>query len=459
MAQYGLTKELIESGDLRMMMALEPEGTENKNMFEWARTLDDLIQVKPGKRPALSYDTAALQRYDALQPRFLTSSILIRNGVATSGPLGAYRRGTCVLAGSAADLNIGFLDKVRELGFPIIGLGNVCCTYKKLDFWIGNRDVLSYTPYAIDSQVITAFVRDSYLKDGLWDSVSLKQSGITADRSVNTYGYTLESRPITDWLAADNCRLCDFEVDSTFTVGLSLAIALGFQNILLTGIKFGGSLEEFFCFDEVPYRDSVQRKAAPYTRLRTQFATIYRACAHYGIRIGAVEDTPLPIPRFTIDYLDKVLGNIVMLSRRSAPVKTRITLPPERKRRYLELVKQHQSAMVTPGVLLDTVDAWVKAVPERFGTPAVTKALVDIQDAAKRGGCTGCAKNKLGQPIYAAFEAGVKAEDPVLMKAWKELLPNHYILKLGLLKGTVVSDMIFRDDHVEEKALWEEVKL
>jgi hypothetical protein len=123
------------------------------------------------------------------------------------------------------------------------------------------------------------------------------------------------------------------------------------------------------------------------------------------------------------------------------------------------MVQRHQAAMVTPGVLLDTIDAWVKAVPVWFGTDSVTKAITDLQNAQKRGGCTGCAKNKLGQPVYAAFEAGVKAEDPLLLQAWKEILPNQYILKLGLLKGTVVSDMIFRADHAEEKALWEEVKL
>jgi hypothetical protein len=249
MAQYGLTKELIESGDLRMMMALEPDGTENKQMFEWSRTLDDLIQVREGKRPTLTYDTAALSRYEALQSKFLNARAFVRNGVVTPGPLGAYRHGTCILAGSAASLDAEFLDKVREMGFPVIGLGNVCCTYKKLDFWIGKQDVLSYVPVAIDNQAVTAFVRDIYMKDGLWDSVSLRQSKITAESSVNTYGYELESRPMAEWLAADDCRLSDFGIDSTFMVGLSLAIALGFQNILLTGIKLGGTLDEFFCFD------------------------------------------------------------------------------------------------------------------------------------------------------------------------------------------------------------------
>ena len=115
--------------------------------------------------------------------------------------------------------------------------------------------------------------------------------------------------------------------------------------------------------------------------------------------------------------------------------------------------------MVTPAILLDHAEAFIKKVPDRFNNDVVKNAVAEFKAAQAKGGCTGCMKGRTGKPVYDVFEAGVKARDPILLQVWKEQMPAHYIMKIDLMKGTVLTDMVFRPDHADEQQPWEETKL
>lgn len=459
MPQYGLTKEAIESGDLRIMLAVEPSGSSNNALFERTRALDDLLQIKPGQRPSLVYNVEALGRYNNLQRTIRLQHPFLKEGQEVSGPVGTYTRGTCVLAGTGKSLDFEFLKKAGELGLPIIGLGNISYGDVRIDYWIGRQDVLTYLPGPIETQRIQAFVHADYIEDGLWDPMTKSQARITASQSVNTLGYKTVSTPFEEWLKVPE-NITDGGYGSTFVAGLSLAVLMGFHNIVLTGIDLGGRLSDYFCFPEIPHAETVKRKLGPYTNIRRDFTGIYKACASYGIRIVGVESSPFLIPVLPIKYMERALHSVLALTRRVNPKTVKVTIPAQKKRAYLKMIRDAQNHIVSPTVLLDHAKTLMDRYPVRFNTPEARKAIEDYEAAKRRpGGCTGCLKGKVGQPVYEAFEKAIREQDQEVHKIWKELLPNHYIMKTRLMQGTVVSEMIFREDYAEEEQKWKEAQL
>lgn len=459
MAQYGLTKEVIESGDLRVMLAIDPVGTENNKLFEIVRGYDDLIQVKEGKRNALTYNLEAVGRYNNLQSTLRELRPFLIDEQRVQGPCGVFQRGTCVIAGTAPNLDREFLKTAKEAGIPIIGLGNICYTDLEIDYWIGRQDAISYLPKPMETQRIQAFVNNDFIQEGLWDSVSKKQSNVTPASCVNVLGYRTVGTSFAEWLK-NPAGLTDGGYASSFLTGISLAVVMGFHNVILTGVRLGGNVSDYFVFDEVPHAETIHRKAATYIRIRKHFGDVYKALTDYGIRIVGIGDIPLRIPKLSNKYMSRALHSTLSLTRRVDADKTRVTLPADSKRRYLASVRDCQAHIVTPPILLDHAKELIKMVPARFSTDSIKTAMENYETARIRpGGCTGCQKGKAGQPLYKVFEQGIKDGDTVLLAAWKEILPDQYILKANLMRGTVLTDLVFREDKADEEQKFKDAQI
>jgi len=459
MPQYGLTKEAIESGDLRIMLAVTPNGTDDNRLFERVRKMDDLLGIREGKRPTITYNMDALGRYNNLQKTLRTLHPFKVDGQAVQGPCGLFSRGTCVIAGTAPTLDKEFIKVARGYGLPIIGLGNISYTDVEMDFWLGRQDILNYLPKPMESQRIQAFVNEDSYGNGLWDPMTKKQAKLTPATCANTLSYSVSHTPFDEWLK-DPRGVTDAGHDSSFTTALSLAVLMGCHNIILTGVVLGGQVDDFFVYDEVPHADSIKRKESVYDDIRSGSMRIYNALASYGIRTVSTGIINARIPRLPTDYLNRALHGVLALTKRIDPKRVKVTLPADSKRSYLKAARDIQQHMVTPTVILDKASAFIEKVPARFGSGEVKHAMDEYEKAKRQpGGCTGCMKGKVGRPLYTAFEQGVKDNDPVLLQAWAEILPDHYVLKTQLMQGTVMSEMVFREDRKDEEIKWKQAQI
>jgi len=425
-------------------------GSDRSKLFLELAKKDGLIRIGTGQPPVVGYDMEAMKRQNAWH-QLCSATPFLQDRFGN--PLhfgGLYARGTCVLVGSGPGLDKDFVKAAAERGVVIITTGNSCFLYPEASIWIGAGDILGYLPIPFERNATLAVVPKKYIDESLWDPNSKRQTGKKLREIVGTAYYEADSRSMEEVLQKPG--ISNLGVDSTFTVALTLAVSLGFSNIILTGMDMGGTLEKYFAFDEIPHQDTFQRKTAIYTQIRTLFPQWNKTLLGHALRVVAVVKSPFDIPVFPKNYMLEVLSTIMGLSRRLPAVKDlRLSTPAEKKRTAIKLAAKHAQAILNPVLVLDKLGELVKRVPEIFGTPEMLKVQANLQEQLAKGGCSGCTKNRIGRPVYEAFIKEVFSGSGKLDALWSELFPQHYVIRTN----DQHNPFRFRPDAVKEREEFE----
>lgn len=450
MMPYAFNQELLYSGDLRTFLAMSQPGSDRFKLFEALSKKDGLIRIGTGQPAVIGYDMEAVKRQDAWHQICASSSFLQDRFGKPLFIGGLYARGTCVLVGSGPSLDKEFIKSAAERGAVIITTGNACYLYPEAQIWIGAGDILGYLPIPFERNSTLAVVPKKYLDENLWDATSRRQANRKLREIVATAYYDVDTRSPEEILQKPG--VSNFGVESTFTAALSLAVSLGFSNIILAGMDMGGTLEKYFAFDEIPHQDTFQRKTAVYTQIRTLFPQWNKALLNYALRVVAVDRSPFDIPVFPKDYMLDVLGTIMGLSRRLPVTKElRLSTPAEKKRMAIKTTARHSQAILSPMMVLDHLKELAAKAPDIFATPEMMKVQKDLQEQLAKGGCSGCTKNRIGRPVYEAFVKEVFSNSGKLDAVWSELFPQHYVLRTN----DQFNPFRFRSDAVKEREEFE----
>jgi len=292
---------------------------------------------------------------------------------------------------------------------------------------------------------------------GFWDSSKKDRSSIIPAALSNCMGYTVEDTPAIEWL--DNpASVSTFGIQSSATAAISLAVMLGFHNIILHGCPFRGSVGDFYCFDEIPHRNDLIAKLKKYEGIYNTLSDIRSALMTRAIRLYATEDYPYSsVIRLTKDYFKDTVSSIMALTKMTKQA-ARITMPLAARKHHVSMLAKHRLAIVSPVDVLDNMESLITLVPDVFGTEAVRVEYTEYKKSAAGGGCTGCKKNRHARPMYEVFEREVQSGNDLLNEVWAKLLPDKYIVKVDLIKGTAQGELIFRKDHPADEKEYKDQK-
>lgn len=457
--QFGFSKEFVQSGDLRLYLAMAEPGTERRQLFDKYVHYDDLITSSESGRTILGYNQAAISRRTEFCNRAYDTHSGFKSGERTYRFGAMYDGGTCVLVGSSPTQDLAAVEKLRSSGAVIVALGNAIHGDLVPDIWIGHHDTIGYNPAAIESEAIQAFIPEEFKDSPMFDFVAKKQIKKTPDSHVNVLGYTVLDTKVQEFL--DNpVHLSTFGHNTTFTVALSLVSLLGFRDIILHGIQMGTDIDNFYAFSEIPHKETVDRKFETYTALRKDFTSIYTKLTEHDIRISSCGDIPgLEIPSYTEKYIYDALSRVMSLSRRlSSSHRTRVTVPAARTREYLQLLERHRQAQVTPLLVLDNMEDLVQHMPAAFGTTEAQVEIAKVRQAIASAKCKGCVRSKYAAPLYKIFESHVLQDPRAAQQGWKAALPEHYILKVSGVPHRR-GELIFRGDKAEEQVTYNNLQV
>ena len=446
--QLGFSKDFLQSGDLRVFMALASPGTDKQEKFEELVGKDGLIVTSEKGKPVLSYNGEAVEQMSLFHEA-------LRNTLPAGLPP-THALGTCILTGSGASLDVEFMQDLHSCGVPVIAMGNSISLVPFASYWIGYGDILGYHPAPIERHDVIALVRRDYYSDMVWDPVNAKQVGITPSDAVATLPYDVSTASAEDFFA-DPKELSSFGMPCTFTVALCFAASLGFTNIILNGVDLGGDLDNYFAFNEIPYQSVTTRKEGVYKEVIEKFPGIYEAFWKHCVRISAVNDSPLDIPVYPKAYLKDILKNTMALSRKIQP-RHSIAVPAEEKRKIISMQEKHRTAIVSPVDVLAAIDNLIRELPEHFDVETVHNIRAKAKDVDNPAGCVGCAENALAKPLYAIFEGLVVNNRTAIEDAWRKAIPAKYVVQPHMTPGEHAGTYIFRSDMAEEEQAHNEAK-
>jgi len=427
-------------------MALESIGL---NLFREAAAFDDLIHINRTVEPhKLSYDQEVFSEREDFYESLTSAPPLFVNSVGRPVALnGVHRGGTCILVGSGPSLNIEFIRTLQEQGVCVITMGNAAYTYKAADYWIGIRDPQQYSPNPFLESRTKAILPLRCKQEPLWDFINKRPTHhILKDcPGVLFYKDNKESR-VKKFFQTPH--ITDFGYDTTLGLGLSLAICLGFSNIILSGVDMGGELASYYCFDEMPHKDIYTRKSDIYSKFITGFKPLLTEMLRRAIRLVSSTPTVFDIPYLSEDYLKRVTTKIAYLHMPPLSSPRGLTIPISTRKSYVDIFNTHRSRRVD---VMDfkKIHAHLKEVaPEFFDMEGVQSAYDLFEEKLGQSGCSNCAARRLLKPIYDLF-VEYYTRDPVeFSTVWATIFPDKYTL---LLEGVLV----FREDmkHLEDEML------
>ena len=433
--RYGMRPGFVHSRDMRVLLASAEAGTSKRELFEETKKFDDLIVIEVGAhRDTLSYNDEAVDQ-----------GKLFRKRVEALSPISippVYADGMCVIAGAGPSLSPARLEEIHKLGIPIIALGNAIAAVPFADYWIGTRDVLSYHPAAFSNQHTISFILEQFYDKPLYDFRRNRQLSITpkqlpANLSTKAFSGTVEA------FLAEPRELSFMRVRTSITIGMSLAAALGFSNIVLSGVDLSTELSDFYFSGDIPSKEDADRKRKTYASLKQIFPTIFQKFSEIGIRISAIDSSPFEIPVYPSAYLlehcryqtsftkDLTLSDIFKTS--AADV-----------RKELSQQERTKNKVVRPSDLVALVPKFRDEAPNLFPADVLQKIEDDLEAASKSGGCSSCKKNSIVRPLYALFEQVALDSPKDLAPIWSKYLPHKNVVQLRTIKGDHHGKYIYR---------------
>jgi len=458
MTQPGFSKTFVTSGDLRLQLAMKPPDSAEFARFQTLAKYDDLVTStdEGSGRDILGYSPAAVSNRETFKTQVLLNAENFQKEAGSPhgfrNPM-QYEDGVCVVVGSAINLNTDEVQELRKLGVVVVALGNALHAGVEPDIWIGHQDVLGYVSRGIEDQSVLALLPLIHMRQRMWDHAMKRESRKMPAETVNTFGYTSDSRTAAEFLE-DPRRPSDFGYPSTLSVAISLLAMMGFRDIILNGVRLGGDVDDFFAFDEIPHREVFDTKTERYSKLRAGFQDMYKELTKYSIRVSVCGPaTGLPVPHFDIEYLRTALAGIMTLYARITD-DTQVALPVSANRKQISKRVKHKEALVTPIKILENADDLIKHLPQFFDKPDILSRLKEARDASAEADCPSCTMNRLAAPLFRVFEEAVLTHYDDVQEAWKAILPDHYILRP---RRRTTKEYVFRVDHSEEEKTYNEV--
>lgn len=438
--RYGLRPSFVHSGDMRLLLASAVAGTGKRDLFEKTRAFDDLIREEKGaQRSTLYYNEDALE-----------GGKLFRKRVEALKPLKVppmYSDGSCVLAGAGPSLRAPILEEAHKRGIPVIAIGNAIAALPFADYWIGSRDVLDYHPSAFSSQHTVSFVLEQHFNKPLYDfkrnkPLSVSPETLPANLSIKAFSGTVDS------FISDPRELSFMRVRTSTTLGISLAAALGFSNIVMSGVDLSDDVSEFYFSGDIPKKETLDRKSRTYASLKQVFPTIFKNLSEIGVRLSAINRSPFDIPVYPENYFMEFV-------RHNATYSSTVQLSDIFKTSAAdvrgELSKQEKTknSVVRPNDLVALVPKLKAEATHIFPADVLNKIAEDLENAAKTSGCSSCKKNGIVRPLYNLFEKAALESPEKLAPVWEKYLPHKHVVQIRTIQGDSHGKYIYRQQNVD----------
>ena len=243
--------------------------------------------------------------------------------------------------------------------------------------------------------------------------------------------------------------ISDFGHDSSLTLGISLALSLGFTNIIMTGIDLAKDRASdswaHHRYDTSPTDD--ESKSERYPKLIDDFDRI----ATYAHSVGALiyassEITTLPgavhIPA------DIIIKNIYSHIDSGIPLTNSggTGLSADDRGVYTALKAKVRTSRILSRNVIGIADKLFADIPELFDTPPLREAKKKLDIELATAKCTNCTKDRIGRPFFDVFIEALRSRNEKVLTAWGEYMPD---IMVALVDGNT----IFSPKHIEDKQL------
>ena len=445
--RYGFSQSFINSGDLRFVMALGKIGDDRTALFEKMIQTDDLIKQDPKNPLRFTYNARALKQ----QAEFLAtlSAVPPLFTARTRRPADLndmYHKATVMLCGSAPSFDGNSVKTAQNAGVPVMTMGNAAMLVQNATMWVGTRGLPAYIPVPVDKHVTMAFLPEREHTAKMWDTrTSQRSPNYAVGDMPNTFFFDRRNLSVEGFLQTP--AVADFGVPTTFTTALSICFGLGFTNVILNGVRLGGNRDEWYPehFKETLHSETYQEKVKQYTKIKHAFPAWYKKLTSHGLRIVALESSPLDVPVFPKDFLEQAIGTLMPMSK--GPVLTGLSVPHKTRKALQDKSDAHAKAAISTSDLLDNFEKVKAAYPQAFDIKKFVDIKAKIDGLVAKGKCAPCTKNKLGRPILDLFRKGVVEGDEVMHQLWADIFPDKYTIHDN-------SGLVFRKDkaHLQQEA-------
>lgn len=450
--QYSYSGVFMRSGDLRVDLAVSGDAA-----FGELVQLDELILVRDnGSRgKALDYDTAALgAREEFRKVAGKSEHPTLRTAHDQPTHLNSMcPGGVCIIAGSGPSLDTEFVQAAQAKGVPVIVLGNAVKKIPRASYWVAHQHPFAYSPEVHERHDTVTLAPWRMADMPMWNFANDTAMRQTLRQTVGTLFY--EEQSIDSLAFFEAPRMTDFGFPCSFMYALSFATLLGFDNIILTGVDMGGTLDKFYAFKRIPPAEDMARKTLIYREIVEKFSEWHAPFIARAIRLCAVGSTPFKIPVYNPQtLLGKSLAKMTQLSSQLANCKVfKHQASANLKARYAHVRSRLTAVRLAPQHLYGKRDLLVAAAPAVFDVPIVNGAYASL---AKMAGvkCPECLKKRTLVPVYNLLVKSIEREEPGVHEAWAQAVPGRWAIFIDL-----GNRILFRSDKQEEAAAYEEVKL
>lgn len=437
--QYGMMTPFIASGDLRIHLATEPnDKSPERKHFETVRQSDAfIIEPSPNK---LDYDP----RFKPNRKKSLFESISnpgniwalacrpeSEDYVAFQRSLaGIHANSTVVLCGIGPSYDSQFTAVAKQSGATVISLGSNVWVNPAADYWIGRKSPVEYPTTILRRQTIVKFTHLDNMDHQYFNETKANLVG----NHMKDVPATLFYKDVDTSIPMTPAEMSTFGHESTLTLALSLAALLGFYNVVLNGVDLGPTfIDPVWTSSEFRIMPRDQKhKEEHYPKLIKDFPRIAKYMNNRGIRlysVGSVNTLP------SVSLLDPTFAamSIKKVNERNVPpeVPTGPRLSPDERKEFRELMESLNKDKMNTSTVLDKLDKLMEMYPEKFDNDKMREVWVEYQEAVKNASCTGCAKGKIGGPVFDIFKRAVIQKDEKIMGIWEELFPDKYCLFAG----------------------------
>jgi hypothetical protein len=404
-----------------MFLAMSPDEQMQK-LFDQERKRDNLIQLFDADQNILGYNSVAKEAGAAFLKKLPEVPLMFNAAGKVVHMAGMWAEHTCVIAGSGASQDAAFVDTLRKNNAIVIAVGNALPDIAP-HLWVGSHEPSSYSMRAYQAPGWISVSPAKHSDKNLWHPVKKE----FVETSPSTCPSNLFYNSGKHKVFFDKPHITDFETGSSLMAALSTAVCLGFTNIVLSGVDLGGSVDNYFYFEEVPHKAVVKRKNKAYARVREEFKTFNAGLLERAIRVVSTTDIDLGIPVIPADFLKTFMGSASKVQNAISPG---VSAPPEEKKKQAEKTKDRRKALLTALHLWDSLDQLAEELPV-FTGPTAEKVRKKLTAALAKGGCSGCAKRRLTNPLMRLFVEEYQKDADKLEDVWLRLFPDHYVMKVG----------------------------
>jgi hypothetical protein len=440
-SRYTFDSSFVNSGDLRTFLALNPKTVA---VFRPTAGTDDLIHIDRTQEPhKLSYSQVAVQARSEFTDVLENTAppILINRVGKVVSMNNAHKDGTCILIGSGPSLDVDFVKTLQDQGICVIALGNASYTYRAADYWIGKQSMQQYAPNAFLESRTKAIVPLQYKEESLWDFRNKKPTNHFLKNCPGVFFYKHDryaDSHMEQFFRSPSIN--DFGINSSIGLGISLAVCLGFSNIIFNGIDMGGEISDYYIFEEMPHKETYDRKTTEYSKFLTVFEDLHRELTERAIRIYSAGSSVFDIPELEKGYLERSTAKIAYLHMPPLTSPRGLTVPISMKNSYSDIFSKHRSKRVEESDFRDIKDRLLTDTEGLFDVPEVHDAYDRLEAKLGQNGCSSCAVRSLLSPVYKMFIAYHKKDPVNFSPIWHKVFPDKYTLLVG-------NELIFRDSE------------